>query len=48
MRKLLWRVIAPLIQSYVTERIVMFHEAMVERGQIPEPKPQVPVESSNR
>ena len=46
MRTLIWRLIAPLIESYVTRRIITFHEAMVQRGQIPKPRPPIVVESS--
>ena len=37
--KWLWKRIEPFVQTVVTERVVLFHNAMIERGQI------LPVES---
>ena len=34
MAKLIWNLIESEIEAYVTRRIVMFHEALVKRGQI--------------
>jgi len=40
MRNWLFKYFEPLIQATITDRIVTFHEAMVERGQIPPLPPQ--------
>lgn len=42
MSKLIWRLIDRRVDAAITARIVTFHNAMVERGQIAPPNPQLP------
>ena len=35
--RFLWRLLEPKIQALVTERLVIYHEGLVERGQISPP-----------
>ena len=51
LRKILWRMLEPEVQTVVTERLVAFHGALLERGQIrpaldPGPAPEVGVGTS--
>ena len=40
----IWRLLDPRVNALITQRILMFHRALVERGQIKPipPKPQRP------
>ena len=38
-----WRRIEPLVQAVITDRILMFHKALVERGQLSPASPAGPV-----
>lgn len=42
LRNLLWRALEPRVQAVVTERLVEFEEALVERGQIERTYPPEP------
>lgn len=43
--KWFWRRIEPYVQVAITDRILKFHDAMLARGQIPKPTPDMPIES---
>jgi hypothetical protein len=36
-RELVWKLIKPMVDLYVTDQIVKFHRALVTRGQIKPP-----------
>lgn len=36
---LIWKALEPKIQGLITRRIILFHDALVERGQIPAAPP---------
>lgn len=42
MKRLLFGWLEPLIQAAITNRIILFHEAMVRRGQIARGAPELP------
>ena len=42
LRKMLWRLVEPRVQAVVTERLLDFEEALVERGQIRKSYPPEP------
>ncbi len=43
MIKFFWRRIEPLVQTVITDRILKFHTALIERGQLPPARPAGPV-----
>ena len=38
-----WRRIEPLVHAAITDRILKFHKALIERGQLPPVRPAGPV-----
>lgn len=45
LRNMLWRLVEPRMQAVVTERLLVFEEALVERGQIRKSYPPEPPRS---
>ena len=43
MLRIIWREIEPRVQALVTERILLFHKALVRRGQIQEAPGELPM-----
>jgi len=46
MLKWVWRKLEPFVDGLITRRIVKFHDAMIQRGQIPAIKEEDPIENS--
>ncbi len=42
LREVVWRLVEPRVQAVVTERLLLFEAALVERGQIPRSYPPEP------
>jgi hypothetical protein len=46
LKKFLWKLLKPKVDALITHRIILFHEGLVERGQVKRPPmPPNPVES---